>query len=59
MSIKVAIVDSGISLSHPKMSKIDIFNKYNVIDQTEDIVDNIGHGTAVTGIIVSSIIHFK
>lgn len=53
MSIKVAIVDSGISLSHPKMSKIDIFNKYNVIDQTEDIVDNIGHGTAVTGIIVS------
>ncbi len=53
MNVKVAIVDSGICLSHPQMSKITLCNMYNVLDQTSDIMDNIGHGTAVTSIIMS------
>lgn len=53
MNVKIAILDSGINLSHPKMSKINLLNKYNVIENNENITDNIGHGTAVTGIIMS------
>ncbi len=53
MNVNVAIVDSGISLFHPQMANISLYNKYNVIDGTDDIMDNIGHGTAITSIIMS------
>lgn len=48
--VKIVILDSGIRLSHPKLSKYKI-NGYSVIDGSTDVEDYLGHGTAVAGII--------
>lgn len=48
--VKIVILDSGIRLSHPKLSKYKI-NGYSVIDGSIDVEDYLGHGTAVAGII--------
>lgn len=49
-NVKVVILDSGVRTSHPKLSQYEIVG-YNAIDSSIDIMDNLGHGTAVTGII--------
>lgn len=48
--VKIVIVDSGVRLSHPKLSHY-IVDGYNPIDNSSDFDDHLGHGTAVTGII--------
>lgn len=48
--VKIVIVDSGVRLSHPKLSHY-IVDGYNPIDNSPDFDDHLGHGTAVTGII--------
>ncbi len=63
-SITVAIIDSGIDLSHKRFQNIDITG-FNVLDKNgkyevnNDIQDNIGHGTAVASIILSHITNIK
>lgn len=63
-SITVAIIDSGIDLSHKRFQNIDIHG-FNVLDKNgkyevnNDIQDNIGHGTAVASIILSHITNIK
>lgn len=51
--IKVAVIDSGIDLSHPQMAKIHVADAHNVIDGSTYVQDCLGHGTGVgvTGII--------
>lgn len=51
--IKVAIIDSGIDLHHEDINRNDIVEGYNFIDNTDDISDSYGHGTAVVGIIAA------
>lgn len=54
--VKIAVIDSGINVSHPDLNQSNILQGYNCIFGAEDIndySDNIGHGTMVTGIIAA------
>ncbi|MFJ7362878.1 S8 family peptidase [Peribacillus frigoritolerans] len=50
--IRVAILDSGIDKTHKEFKGLN-FKEYNAITPTKPIIDELGHGTAVTGIIAS------
>ncbi|WP_339326541.1 S8 family peptidase, partial [Bacillus thuringiensis] len=50
--VKIAILDSGISKNHPDLVG-KIKGEYNAINVDEPIVDNLGHGTAIAGIIAA------
>lgn len=49
-SIKVAVIDTGISLSHPDLAS-RVRGGYNAISSTKSANDDNGHGTHVAGII--------
>lgn len=51
MNTKIAIVDSGINYCHSKMRNLKLCHSYNVIGNCTEVNDNVGHGTAVVGII--------
>ena len=48
--VKVAIIDSGVDCEHPELSGYCVDN-YNAIDKSNDVTDDVGHGTMVAGII--------
>lgn len=48
--VKIVILDSGIRLSHPDLLT-DKISGYNIMDDSTDIEDYLGHGTAIAGII--------
>lgn len=50
--IKVAILDSGIDKTHKEFKGLT-FKEYNAITPSKPVIDDFGHGTAVTGIIAS------
>lgn len=50
--VKIAVLDSGIDKNH-KILKGKIKDEYNAIDEGEPVIDEIGHGTAVSGVIVT------
>ena len=50
----VAILDSGVKIDHEEFEQTVFTGEYNAIDPTEDLTDNSGHGTAVTGIIAAA-----
>lgn len=50
--IKVAIVDTGIDLSHPDL-KENIKGGYSAVDYTKSYNDDNGHGTHVAGIVAA------
>ena len=52
-SIKVAIIDTGIDLSHPDL-KANINGAYNAINHKKSANDNNGHGSHVAGIIAAA-----
>ena len=49
-NVKIVILDSGIRTSHPKLTQYT-FSGYNIINDSSNIEDRLGHGTAITGII--------
>lgn len=49
--VKVAVMDSGIN-KHPDFSS-NVKEGYNAIDPTQPPVDDFGHGTLVSGVIVA------
>lgn len=51
-SIIVAVLDSGLDISHPDIDSNRIYEPFNAIDGS-NLTDNYGHGTAVTGIIAA------
>ncbi len=57
--MRIAVIDSGIFLKHPKLQGVSfegvsLDKQGNEIKVTDDIEDVVGHGTAVTGILVKS-----
>ncbi|MCG8552758.1 MAG: S8 family serine peptidase [Desulfobacterales bacterium] len=57
MTPEIAIIDSGITPGHPHVGPITGGHGYETdpntgqVAQTRDLTDNIGHGTAIAGII--------
>lgn len=51
--VKVAILDSGININHDDLQK-KVVNSYNVIDGSNLIRDDFGHGTNIAGIITAN-----
>jgi subtilisin family serine protease len=49
---KVAILDSGISTDHPELRNV-LKGEYNAINPDSVVEDDLGHGSAVAGIIAS------
>ena len=48
-AVKIAIVDSGVDVTHPDLSG-KIVGTYNAVDGTADVTDSLGHGTFVAGV---------
>ncbi|WP_078382703.1 S8 family peptidase [Sutcliffiella halmapala] len=51
--IKVAILDSGINDNHEDLLG-KVYKKYNTINPQDGVHDDLGHGTAVAGIITAN-----
>lgn len=51
-TVKIALIDSGVH-PHPDI-KDRILQGYNYVDENNDVTDNIGHGTFVSGIIAAN-----
>ena len=52
--VVVCVVDSGVDLNHPDLRGIDLRGWRDSINGIEEPYDDEGHGTAMTGIIVSN-----
>jgi hypothetical protein len=51
--ISVCVIDSGINYSHPALAG-KVIAGYNFVNTTEDFMDDLGHGTTVSGVIASN-----
>jgi hypothetical protein len=49
--MKIAIIDSGVHAAHPHVERIGGGVYIHPLGQSDDIVDRLGHGTAVAGAI--------
>ncbi len=49
--VKIGIIDSGINYGHEDIDSSKIVNRYNVFDDSDDVADEYGHGSFVSGII--------
>ena len=52
--IVVAVVDTGVTMSHPDFVNTSFVDPYNTVDDSDDVTDISGHGTGVAGIIAAS-----
>lgn len=50
--VRVAVIDSGVDTTHPELTGV-VVARYNATDGTTSIVDDAGHGTAVTSVIAA------
>lgn len=52
--VTIAVLDSGVKANHEDFDNTFFTNGYNAISGTQNVRDNSGHGTAITGIIAAS-----
>ena len=52
--IQVAVIDSGVDISHEIFEEITISKGWNTLADNTDMYDDVGHGTHVAGIIASN-----
>ena len=50
----VAVLDSGVKTNHEDFAPELFVKQHNVINGSQNVTDNSGHGTAVTGIVAAS-----
>lgn len=53
--VRIGIIDSGFNYAHEDVDTSKIVSRYNAFTYTDDITDEIGHGTFVTGTIAADI----
>ncbi|MEA4896411.1 MAG: S8 family serine peptidase [Oscillospiraceae bacterium] len=49
--VKIAVIDSGVNTGHEDLAGANIADGYNVIDGTDNVRDDMGHGTFICGLI--------
>ncbi|MFG6495377.1 cell wall-binding repeat-containing protein [Fictibacillus sp. UD] len=49
--VKIAVIDSGINKSFEIFNGMNVATGYNVLSNSTDVTDQIGHGTFVSGLI--------
>lgn len=53
--VRIAVIDTGVNISHPDLEGANIVDAYNVLDpkKPQDVTDNVNHGTGVVGLIAA------
>ncbi|MBP8640450.1 MAG: S8 family serine peptidase [Oscillospiraceae bacterium] len=52
--VKIAVIDSGINLTHEDFTGTHFAEGYNVMDGSNDVTDENGHGTFVSGVLAAT-----
>jgi subtilisin family serine protease len=51
--VVVAVIDSGVDLTHPDLDGVTVVDPRNEVWNSTDVTDEVGHGTHVAGTIVA------
>ena len=51
--VRIAIIDSGLNIAHEDLAGVSIIEGKNVLDDSTDVKDVLGHGTFVSGVIAA------
>ncbi len=53
-SVKIAVIDSGVNLTHEDFEGANFAPGYNVINNSKDVRDEMGHGTFICGLFAAA-----
>lgn len=52
--IQIAVIDSGVDIGHEVFKDVKILKGWNTLSDSDDMFDDVGHGTHVAGIIATN-----